>query len=227
MKNKIDSKKQSGEPLNIFWRAIEWLAIEKGEYFTVANIISYLRAMLAYPLYTMLDEGAYLAAFITFMVATATDFIDGHVARGFEQISETGKNIDPMADKIMLIGPWFYLKRFLPDWLWWSISGIEMTLFLMAAILKRIISHFGIKRLSGANDWGKIKFSFEVGSIAIIIIAISLHSPELKILSLSSILYAIGLTSLTTAIPFGLASIIEHTWPGLLTKIHLYFKKES
>ncbi len=49
--------------------------------------------------YTWLD---YMAAFI-FVVASATDFFDGYIARTFNQITTLGKILDPLADKMLTL----------------------------------------------------------------------------------------------------------------------------
>ncbi|MBN2768096.1 MAG: CDP-diacylglycerol--glycerol-3-phosphate 3-phosphatidyltransferase [Campylobacterales bacterium] len=49
--------------------------------------------------YSWLD---YMAAFI-FVIASATDFFDGHIARTFNQITPLGKILDPLADKMLTL----------------------------------------------------------------------------------------------------------------------------
>jgi len=56
-------------------------------------------SLLAHIHYTWLD---YMAAFI-FVVASATDFFDGYIARTFNQITVLGKILDPLADKMLTL----------------------------------------------------------------------------------------------------------------------------
>ena len=83
--------------------------------FNVPNTLAFIRLLLAPVMffllvnressllieihYTWLD---YIAAFI-FVVASATDFFDGYVARTFDQITTLGKILDPLADKMLTL----------------------------------------------------------------------------------------------------------------------------
>jgi len=83
--------------------------------FNVPNTLAFIRLLLAPVMffllvnrdsallvnihYTWLD---YIAAFI-FVIASATDFFDGYVARTFDQITTLGKILDPLADKMLAL----------------------------------------------------------------------------------------------------------------------------
>ena len=67
---------------------------------TIPNLLSFLRIALI-PVFTVLFiKGIYIPAFIVMIVAALTDLIDGKVARKFNMISNLGKILDPIADKL-------------------------------------------------------------------------------------------------------------------------------
>ena len=83
--------------------------------FNVPNTLAFIRLLLAPVMFFLLVnrdstflQGIhyswldYIAAFI-FVVASATDFFDGYVARTFDQITILGKILDPLADKMLTL----------------------------------------------------------------------------------------------------------------------------
>src|SRR3954471_18979694 len=71
---------------------------------TVPNLISVLR-LLGIPvfLWLLLGEDKPLEAGILLGVLGATDWVDGYIARHFDQGSDLGKILDPTADRVMLV----------------------------------------------------------------------------------------------------------------------------
>lgn len=126
------------------------------------NHLTIARFFLIPILFITLLSGNYIAGFIIFVVAASTDFLDGTLARKRNQITDIGKVIDPIADKL-LIGTMLYFV---------GTEHIIVKIFL-AVILFEIIavlfSGFGYKiigRPIGANVFGKIKMvlqSFSIG----------------------------------------------------------------
>ena len=69
---------------------------------TVANGITALR-LLGLPLFVWLAvAGAYGLAFATLVVVGTTDWVDGYVARRFDQVTNLGKLMDPLIDRALL-----------------------------------------------------------------------------------------------------------------------------
>lgn len=70
---------------------------------TIPNLISYVRILLV-PVFAILFRQGYLGwALVAIVVSGLTDFVDGKIARKFNQVSELGKLLDPLADKITQI----------------------------------------------------------------------------------------------------------------------------
>jgi CDP-diacylglycerol--glycerol-3-phosphate 3-phosphatidyltransferase len=70
---------------------------------TISNVISFSRVLLVIPAaYFLMAEFSHhrLWAVLFILLASSTDFFDGYFARKLHQVSDTGKIIDPLADKI-------------------------------------------------------------------------------------------------------------------------------
>ena len=88
---------------------------------TAANIITVIRIFLVPIFMFFLVSELWCAAIIIFLIAAATDWVDGFVARKYNQVTTFGKFIDPLADKLLvtaaliglvslqMLSPWFAL----------------------------------------------------------------------------------------------------------------------
>lgn len=76
----------------------------KSGMFNIPNLLTLLRIALL-PLFILkLSNGEIEHAFIIFLIAAVTDLLDGFIARKFSLITPVGQILDPLADKIMIIG---------------------------------------------------------------------------------------------------------------------------
>lgn len=79
-----------------FWR----------EYFSIPNIMGYFRIVLAvlyvWAFYLSLDGAPYWPVIAIIVVSGLTDFFDGKIARRFNMITDWGKMLDPIADKVTI-----------------------------------------------------------------------------------------------------------------------------
>jgi cardiolipin synthase len=113
---------------------------------TIPNAISLARlAGVPVFLWLLLGEDRPVAAGILFAVLGATDWVDGYIARHFDQGSEIGKVLDPVSDRVMLIAGavGLLISGDVPLWVGILVLGREaalsvVTLILAAAGARRI-----------------------------------------------------------------------------------------
>lgn len=74
------------------------------EIWSIPNILSYIRLLLipifVYIYITANSTSDYYVAALIILLSGLTDMLDGLIARKFNQITELGKTIDPIADKL-------------------------------------------------------------------------------------------------------------------------------
>lgn len=68
--------------------------------FTIPNLLSIIRIILLAPIAILVWHDDLKLAIILTAIAIATDFFDGKIARRYHQITEMGKLLDPLADKL-------------------------------------------------------------------------------------------------------------------------------
>ncbi len=102
---------------------------------TVPNLITSIRIILTpiFIIYLLDDE--LLSALVVFMLAGLSDAADGLIARVFNQKSNLGAILDPIADKILLVAAFIVLsvKDFIPPWL--TVIVISRDILILLAVL--------------------------------------------------------------------------------------------
>lgn len=128
-----------------------------GNKINIANILTIFRMLLIFPavlfVFTLLPFHLIYAFFI-FVLAAYTDYLDGKIAREYGHITDFGKIMDPLADKLMVISVLvsFCVLNFCP-WLPVILIAVRETLITIVRffILKND------KKVIAANKWGKFK----------------------------------------------------------------------
>ena len=146
---------------------------------TTANKITLTRiAMIPFFIYfaaqpmLIIDETRYLAAFPTstvialvlFCVASFTDFLDGYVARKYNQVTDFGKFVDPLADKLLVASALilFVEQKAMAGWMVCIILARE----LIITSLRVVAANKGV--VMAATWTGKVKTCVQIGGIIII-----------------------------------------------------------
>ncbi len=85
----------------------------------IPNLVTSLRIILVPPFLLVLLKEHYSIAFLLFVIAGVSDALDGFLAKHYGWTSELGGILDPIADKLLLVGAILVLGwlRDLPIWL--------------------------------------------------------------------------------------------------------------
>ncbi|WP_291278616.1 CDP-alcohol phosphatidyltransferase family protein [Galactobacter sp.] len=113
--------------------------VELHTFWTVPNLITLVRFALI-PVFTWLvATGHPVRAFFTLAVVFSTDWVDGYVARRFNQVSSVGKWLAPFADRLTLIivATTFVVFNVAPPWFVWAIVIPDVGLALACIVLFR------------------------------------------------------------------------------------------
>jgi CDP-diacylglycerol---glycerol-3-phosphate 3-phosphatidyltransferase len=128
------------------------------------NILTLLRIFLIPPMVVILFSPSRSAGFLAsllFAVASATDWLDGYLARRMGIVTMLGKFLDPIADKLMVMAALIMILPFgrVPAWMVLVILGRE----IIITGLRGIASSEGI--IIAASRLGKYKTIFQIVAI--------------------------------------------------------------
>lgn len=116
---------------------------------TAANAITFAR-LLGLPLFVwlVLGPGRLTAAFWTLVVIAGTDWVDGYVARRFDQVTKLGKVMDPLVDRALLAtaGVTLVVAGILPWWILVLIVVRDVVLLGAAFVLFHGIPDISVTR---------------------------------------------------------------------------------
>lgn len=121
------------------------------------NTAEYTRGIYPFPTCTLI-------ALILFCVASFTDFLDGYVARKYNQVTDFGKFVDPLADKLLVASALilFVEQKAMAGWMVCVILARE----LIITSLRVVAANKGV--VMAATWTGKVKTCVQIGGIIII-----------------------------------------------------------
>ena len=133
------------------------------------NKLSLVRAMCIPVIAVLLylnDDTCRIAAGIVFILASLTDLLDGYIARKYHLVTDFGKFIDPVADKLLVLTTLVMLVR-----------GGWMEAWVVIIILCRELAVDGLRMVAvgqgkviAAGPLGKWKTTFQMVTIALILL---------------------------------------------------------
>jgi CDP-diacylglycerol--glycerol-3-phosphate 3-phosphatidyltransferase len=132
---------------------------------------------------------------VIFLIAAMTDWVDGYLARRLNQITELGKFLDPLVDKLLILAPLLALNKLgqVPTWGVFLILARELTI----AGWRVTPSLTGNSAIAGANFWGKLKTVSQIAAIALLIAPLPV---SWQVISLIAFWVAVALTLISGVI---------------------------
>ncbi len=130
----------------------------------------------------------YLLSAIVFLLSALTDFLDGYIARKYNLITDFGKFLDPIADKILVLSAFIIMLTVknsfggeISELLYQLSGGIGVTLIIARELTVSVLRMVAASknRVLPADKWGKIK-TF-VTDIAVLLLFLALQFSVLSI----------------------------------------------
>ena len=149
------------------------------------NKLTIFRCILIVPFVALLLNGYDLIATIIFIVASLTDLLDGKIARKYNLVTNFGKFMDPLADKLLVCSALICLIEMgrLDAWIVCIIIARE---FIISGF-RLIASDNGI--VIAASYWGKFKTTFQM----IMVVVLMLNIQNSIMIMLGQILICVSL----------------------------------
>lgn len=138
------------------------MKFSKKDAFTIPNILTYVRLLclpfflwMMFAYYADPSRGEYLwAGFGLFVFASATDIADGWIARHFNMVSDIGKVLDPVADKLLQC--FAMLTLGIIGNMHWAFIGIIIFKEIFIGVTSKYFMRASKRQVEQmANKWGK------------------------------------------------------------------------
>jgi len=158
----------------------------RNDIFTWSNLISLTRVLVTIPIiYIHYQNNKEVSQLVTFLIiyGAISDYLDGLVARLRNEISELGKMLDPIADKVMAFLLFFYTVwlGWIP--LWFFLIGVTRDLLIMIGswYIKKERGKVAMSTMSGKISvnvlglyWMSVFFFPDAGNVQLILMISSL-----------------------------------------------------
>ena len=158
------------------------------------NKLTIFRVILVIPFVALMLNGYDLWAVAVFIIASLTDLLDGKIARKYNLITDFGKFMDPLADKLLVCAAMICLVEMgrLPAWMVIVIISREFII----SCFRLVASDNGV--VIAASYWGKFKTTFQMLMIIVLI------------LNLGGVFDMIGLVLTWIALILTVVSLIDY-----------------
>lgn len=159
----------------------------------LANIVSLFRLFSTVIIVLWINEHRFFEALILFSLAALSDLLDGFLARTFKNVSRFGAHLDPIADKVLLMGVFIALtyQEKIPFWLTGLVVARDCQIILGVLFLHLIKQPFTMTPL----------FISKVNTVLqMMLVLVCLTDPSTQNLFYSPVLYGTTISTLLSSI---------------------------
>ena len=136
----------------------------------IPNLISLSRIFLIFPIiFCILINDVHLA-FLFFLMASLTDFLDGYVARYLKQESVLGANLDLLADKIFVSSLLIFISFHFDNLIFLIMTILIIAREISIGIIRQYSLETNKENKAKVNFLGKFKTFFQIFTIGLAII---------------------------------------------------------
>ena len=141
------------------------------------NLLTLSRILLGGLIFLLLTrpEG-YTPAFILFLIAGATDYFDGYLARKYNLTSQIGEILDPIADKILIVFVLFGLSVNLTSYFIGFSASLIITREIWVGALRDFNARQGCSDATKVTFLAKIKTTIQLFTISIYLLGLILNN---------------------------------------------------
>ena len=146
-----------------------------------------------------------IIATVLFVIISATDFVDGYLARSRNEITTFGKFMDPIADKMLVIAALLALieLKILPSW---PVIIIIAREFIVSGI-RMLAAQKGV--VIAASWWGKAKTTFQIIAIVLFLLKEGVSSLN-SVTVFTDPLYLLAWTTMIIALVLTVVSMFDY-----------------
>lgn len=146
-----------------------------------------------------------IIATVLFVIISATDFVDGYLARSRNEITTFGKFMDPLADKMLVIAALLALieLKILPSW---PVIIIIAREFIVSGI-RMLAAQKGV--VIAASWWGKAKTTFQIIAIVLFLLKEGVSSLN-SVTVFTDPLYLLAWTTMIIALVLTVVSMFDY-----------------
>lgn len=143
---------------------------------SLPNVITVIRILLI-PLFVIfLQAGLHLYALLIFAAAAVSDGLDGFLARYFNQRTELGAYLDPLADKLLLITAFIGMAvlQFIPGWLAVIVISRDILILMGIGVFTITQTKFEIH----PSLWSKMTTFTQLFTICLVLLSLIISVPN-------------------------------------------------